>query len=366
MFKLLLLANKATSAHSSVKQKTATLHGFLHFMTSYVGGSSPAVEYVSWLSGFMFMILSIITVFLAFQFQTNVSESKKITYLFREKVKQHCNTQDLLALISDYQYYKTPSIVFEGSLSLSRVLLVCLIVIWIASGIARTIKDSFTSETQVNIIAMVLDLSITILFVYLSTKLIKILNGIENGDSKSTNSVLDDILDIQKLKKHGFELHGIINNANICWTITINGDDPTAVIYFNSEIQFHSYSLVLGIKTDQYTVYAGLPVQKKESETVTKYISLNKTEQDLLNSLLALRHSMSSADIFLWVLVDAHWFIFETQHTGDDINDLPKNIQIRVNSNATKLKMIELPSLIQEKVSSGKEFVIIDALSYQG
>jgi len=260
----------------------------VHVLISQIGGASSAVEYVSWLSGFMFMILSIITVFLAFQFQSNVSESKKIIFKLREKILRRTEAAEIVTLLEDFKYYATPSSIFEQSSSVSRVLLKFLIGIWVICGISRAIQDGYNTDTGVVWLGWILDVSITGLFVYLSLKLLQIIDNIDVIDEKKTKnqSSIIDVMNVPSLVNEGIPIDGVMTVSNIQWMLQFRAERPTTKIRVSREIAFDGYFAVLGLRSPQAHVYMGMSIENiNESAGEAIQLAIGPSDQDELNKL---------------------------------------------------------------------------------
>lgn len=219
--------------------------------------ASDVVEYVSWITAGIFAVLAIFTIFLAHQFQTNTTESVKVTEKIREAVKEK-QTDGLKALFQDFQYFSRIPGIIKSSLEISVFIIYFLSGIWAVCGLAMIVHEIQKDTKSFPILGILLLTVTTLLFIAFSFKLVKTIRTITNeNNNELAFKKIEEIKSFSLLSDNGFPIKNIIEIDHFHIKIDILSDEPFLYAVIERKFGFSSFSFVFNISHADFNFFLG-------------------------------------------------------------------------------------------------------------
>ncbi|WHY93137.1 hypothetical protein QNK12_06520 [Neobacillus cucumis] len=245
--------------------------------------SSDAVEYVSWITAGIFAVLAVFTIFLAHQFQTNTTESVKITWKIRQCIKDK-QSDGLKELFQDFRYFSNIPEVISSSLGISKFIIYFLAAIWGVSGLSKIvgeIKD--TNNSTFPFLALLLIAVSTILFIGFSHKLVKTISTITNEDNNElTFKNIEEIKSYKSLDENGYPIENVILLDNLKLKFDILNDEPYLETVIERNYGFSHFAFMLNITHPNFNILLGTNVITIDE---TLQLEFNDQTKSILNRI---------------------------------------------------------------------------------
>lgn len=292
---------------------------------SKIKAASEVVEYVSWVSASIFAVLAIFTIFLAYQFQTNVADSRKMIWNMREGLRKK-NKEDLIAAREEFTFLQTKLDYITNSIQVVKDIIGYLIYIWVICGIAMMAEHSYSNEHGFNPLKLFLILSITALFVYFALELIKIIKRLSSADEENEVYTVGNIYSLQKLKSYNWVSKDIVNIMDPSFEFIISGDQPLSQVFIKQSVVFNEFGILLSIVSVDSTLYVGTYIDNENKKNLIEIEITSSSDRELLNRFMNEGQYMV-ADISLSILIGKEYLHYKAVSNSQLEGTLPFSIK---------------------------------------
>ncbi|AIY78384.1 TPA: hypothetical protein ACLQU7_001505 [Bacillus tropicus] len=278
----------------------------LNWLSTQFNGGSEAVEYISWLTAAIFSVLAVFTIFLAHQYQSNTSELFKIIWKIKEAAKKK-EKNNFGQLLEDFNYLSGIPNVVVKSIQTCQIVIYSLVAIWIFSGISILVNKSFNKQGEFQYILFLLILSITIIFVFFSIRLLHIIKQITNeGNNELKIKDNKQLKDLNLLHELNYPVVEIIKFDNISWNLNIINDDPHLEAYVSRDYGFNNCHTLISIHCNKSTIYLGFNLN---NEKLDHDLDLEPQIKKRLNKFFT-ENNISTCRIHICYILNTHLFSY--------------------------------------------------------
>lgn len=271
---------------------------FFEYVWSLLVDSSDVVEYVGWITASIFAIIAVFSIFLAFQFQVNVSDSGKLIGKMREVFKNR-KIEDLINVREEFISVNSKFVIVTNAVDITQRVIKFLIGIWSVSGLSVLARESFSDDMRFNLIRFCLIASVTILFLYFVSKLSQIISDFSSTEAeKNQIHNQEDLCDIEKLIPMRIDITDIIYLSNPSFSFTTWGDEPYVESSIEQNVVFSNFNILLTIISEEAQIFIGASIKNPKKSTSVLFSSLNDREK--INQFL-FEHGFTSSDISITI-----------------------------------------------------------------
>ncbi|WP_339305304.1 hypothetical protein NST33_23555 [Paenibacillus sp. FSL L8-0435] len=275
-----------------------SIKAFFEYVWSLLVDSSDVVEYVGWITASIFAIIAVFSIFLAFQFQVNVSDSGKLIGKMREVFKNR-KIEDLINVREEFISVNSKFVIVTNAVDITQRVIKFLIGIWSVSGLSVLARESFSDDMGFNLIRFCLIASVTILFLYFVSKLSQIISDFSSTEAEK-NQIYnqEDLCDIEKLIPMRIDVTDIIYLSNPAFSFSTWGDEPYVETSIEQNVVFSNFNILLTIISEEVQIFIGASIKNPKKSTSVLFSSLNDREK--INQFL-FEHGFTSSDISITI-----------------------------------------------------------------
>ncbi|WP_426333199.1 hypothetical protein ACN9MH_21760 [Paenibacillus silvae] len=256
-----------------------SIKAFFQYVWSLLVDASDVVEYVGWITASIFAIIAVFSIFLAFQFQVNVSDSGKLIGKMREVIKNR-KVEDLTNVREEFISVNSKFVIVTNAVDITQRVIKFLIGIWSVSGLSVLASDSFSNVVGFNLIRFCLIASVTILFLYFVSKLSQIISDFSSTEAeKNQIHNQEDLCDIEKLIPMRVDITDIIYLSNPAFIFSTWGDEPYVEASIEQDVVFSNFNILLTIISDEAQIFIGASIKNPEKSTSIIISSVNDREK---------------------------------------------------------------------------------------
>lgn len=327
-----------------------SIEDFLKYVWSLLVDSSDVVEYVGWITASIFAIIAVFSIFLAFQFQVNVSDSGKLIGKMREVIKNR-KIEDLTNVREEFINVNYKFVIVTNAVNITQRVIKFLIGIWIVSGVSVLAKESFSDDVGFNLIRFGLIASVTTLFLYFVSRLSQIINDFSSTEAeKNQIHNQEDLCDIVKLIPMSIDITDIIYLSDPAFNFSTWGDEPYVETSIEQNVVFSNFNILLTIISDQVQIFIGASIKNPNKSTSVLFSSLN--DREMINKFL-FEYGFTSSDISITISVGdkLKHYVAQIEVLDEDNYKISMGTEI-INSWSPPSDKIDL-------LRQGKDFVLI-------
>jgi len=316
------------------------------------------IEYISWLTASIFSVLSILTIFLAFQFQNNMVQLHKIIWDIRKKINEK-QVEDIILLLDNFSFLiKQPTIV-RLTMNISKKLLIILIPIWTLCTISILLNKGISESGSIQYISFLLIIVTSWLFIYLAVKLITLLNKISKNDFpeyRIKNG--DQIFDVVELVKENFEIKQMFEIDYKKIEMIISGDKPYTTFNTLRNFGFYNYHILISMESYDEKIHIGKYVDSFSKNKDIQF-DIVETSAITINKLFTSR-SIDNFDIYVSFIVNNEVKSYNCFVETDSFDgELPRVYNVQLNNEARW----NIPEQIKKQLITSNQVEVVEELS---
>ncbi|MBM6385238.1 MAG: hypothetical protein JSY10_14820 [Paenibacillus sp.] len=316
--------------------------------------ASEVVEYVSWVTASIFAIVAVLSIFLAFQFQMNITESGKLIWKLKETIRNK-KVENFEIIKEEFLYVHSKVNIVSNIINITRRVIWGIIIVWSISCLSMLARYSVSENYGFNIIRLVLILMVSVIFIYYVVKfsrLIKVLSVTEA--EKNRIFTQNDLFDSEKLISLNCNRNDIVALSKPSFHFLLMGENPYVELYIRQTTCFNNFKVALSINNDQSSIIV-IGQIKSLSDNQTLAIDSSIT-RERINKFFSERVYIG-ADISISVLIGeefSHYkgIVYDSFSSNNYHNQFVVNIgELITNSWSPPIRVIEALKNEKDKVS---------------